>query len=407
MLQRSLTVPDTANANLQNQINISIIFNYLCASGTAYRAQIARDMGMSAPAVSRAIEKLLKDNYLIESGKVRMGNGRKAAQVSLNAGRGRIVGIDLLSDPVKVAISDFAGNLLYSRDGPPVDEESDFSTFVISAIGDALAAFPEEAGTKPAPVLAIGIGIPAVVDQATGRIVSASLYRNLAPSRFREEIAERFGAPVFVENISNLAAIGEWKRGVGRDARNLLFIEVSNGIGAGVILDGNLYRGHSGSAGEIGYFLTRPEALGHDSSKKGYLESIASLAALRAAASGLAERGLLPSGPDPAAALFLAASGGNEHAIGVIGEALRHLALSIVNLMILLNPEIVVLGGSVFELPGAEELLARPLMDEILRNYPFEPAILKRTALGSRASVIGALQYALDSLLVHAHPYRL
>ena len=75
--------------------------------------------------------------------------------------------------------------------------------------------------------------------------------------------------------------------------------------------------------------------------------------------------------------------------------------------MILLNPEIVVLGGSVFELPGAEELLARPLMDEILRNYPFEPAILKRTALGSRASVIGALQYALDSLLVHAHPYRL
>ena len=196
MLQRSLTVPDTANANLQNQINISIIFNYLCASGTAYRAQIARDMGMSAPAVSRAIEKLLKDNYLIESGKVRMGNGRKAAQVSLNAGRGRIVGIDLLSDPVKVAISDFAGNLLYSRDGPPVDEESDFSTFVISAIGDALAAFPEEAGTKPgAPSWPSASASPPSSirprDASSAR-ASTGISR---PSRFREEIAERFGAP--------------------------------------------------------------------------------------------------------------------------------------------------------------------------------------------------------------------
>ncbi len=401
-LQRSLTVPDTANANLQNRINSSIIFNYCRTHGVAHRAQIARDLRISAPAVSRAVERLFREGYLIESEKVRIENGKMAAQVSINAERGIIIGMDLLSDPVEIAVSDFAGAILHSRKGPPLDEEADYPTFIIQAVEACLESFKREAR-----ILALGIGVPAAVDPADGHILSAGLYKNVAPAGFRERIIERFGAPVYIENISNLAAIGEWKRGVGQGSRNMLFVEVSNGIGAGIILDGDLHRGIQGSAGEIGYFLTQSEALGHDSSRKGCLESIASLGALRKRALELASAGLLAPGPDPLASLCAAAEAGNAAAGEAIAEAVAHLAVAVVNIMILLNPEIVVIGGGCCEHPETEAMIARPLIEAVLRNYPFQPANVRLASLGSRTSVIGALQFALDSLVVQAYPYRL
>jgi predicted NBD/HSP70 family sugar kinase len=405
--QRSLTVPGTANSNLQNRINISIIFNYIRSHAVAYRAQIARDLGISAPAVSRAVEKLLRDGYLIESEKVQIENGKKAAQLSINAGRGCIIGVDILTDPIEIAISDFSGTVLYSHKGPDMDEEADLTEFLGSALDEGILAFRKESGKGNARILAIGIGVPAVVDPISGGILSASLYKNLESSAFREEISKRYDTPVFVENISNLAAIGEWKRGVGQGARNMVFIELSNGIGAGIILDGDLYRGAVGSAGEIGYFITQPKGLGHDNARMGFLESVSSLGAMRERAEYLALSREASTGIDPISSLCEAASSGEEGASAVLRESVGHLAVAIVNIMVLLNPEIVVIGGSVCELPGAESLIARPLIAEILRNYPFQPADVRLTSLGARASVFGALQFALDSLIVHSYPYRL
>jgi hypothetical protein len=138
---RSLTVPDTANANLQNRINISIIFNYLRDQGSAYRAQIARDLGLSAPAVSRAIEKLRIDSYVIESEKRPVENGKRAAHISINADRGCVLGIDLLADPVEIAVSDFAGTILSSCTGRQKPTGMDFSAYLLRSIEDSLTEF--------------------------------------------------------------------------------------------------------------------------------------------------------------------------------------------------------------------------------------------------------------------------
>ena len=404
--QRGLAVTDTANSNLQNQINISIIFNYIKSQGSAYRAQIARHLGISAPAVSRAVEKLLRDGYLTESEKTRGESGRKATQFSINAERGCIIGIDILTDPIEIAISDFSGKMQYSRKGPPMDEEADLTEFLRNAIDGAYVAFQEDVGPKCAKILAIGIGVPAVVDPISGKILSASLYKNLADSDFSERLREHYGIPVFVENISNLAAIGEWMLGAGRGVRNMVFFELSNGIGAGMILDGDLYRGASGSAGEVGYSITNPGGLGHESSRWGYLESVASLEALRE----WGEReGYGASGPesDTISSLCEASSAGDTKARAIIREFIGHLTVTIVNIMALINPEIVIIGGNICELDGAESEIARPLIEEIQRNYPFLPATVRLTSLGSRASVLGALQFALDSLVVHSYPYRM
>jgi N-acetylglucosamine repressor len=402
---RSLKVPDTANSLLQNRINISIIFNYLRDHGVAYRAKLARDLGISAPAVSRAIEKLLKDEYVIESERVKVENGKKAAQVSVNSERGYVIGIDLMADPIKIAISDFGGVLRDTYLPAPFANDSDFSGYLIGAVDSALRAFERKSKKRKSRVLAIGIGVPAVVDPQTGAILSASLYQSIATSNFADKLGDRFKIPVFIENTSNLSAIGEWKRGIGRSARNLVFIEVGNGIGAGIILDGDLYRGAHGAAGEIGYFITEPEGLDYDSSKTGYLESHSSLEALQLFGSG-GDGGA--GGPYPAATgLFREALAGSAEALGKLEDARRHLSVAIINLILLLNPEMVVIGGAMCELPDAIDLVLNPLIEEVARGCPLMTTTLRLASLGANASLIGAVQFTLDSLIVHAYPYRL
>lgn len=405
MQQRSLTVPDTANALLQNRINISIIFNYLRDHTDSHRARIARDLGISAPAVSRAVDKLLKDEYVIESEKVKLASGKRAAQIKVNAERGFIVGVDLLSDPIRLAISDFMGVVHDSWVATPGCDTATFPEHLVATIDSCLQAFRNKSERPNLRILAIGIGVPAIVDPRTGAILNASLYERISDSNIHDRISEHFGIPVFIENTANLAAIGEWKRGVGRNAGNLVFLEISNGIGAGIILDGDLHRGAQGAAGEIGYFITDVAGLGYNSSKIGYLESRASLEAFQLFCRSAAGA---PAGlPASVSSLFQAAATGTEDALRVIQEAVKHLAVAVVDTILLLNPEMVILGGEVCELPEAYTLLLKPLIDEVRSNYHFTPTDIRLASLGANASLIGAVQFALDSLIVHTYPYRL
>jgi predicted NBD/HSP70 family sugar kinase len=403
--QRSLRVSNPANSLLQNRINISIIFNYLRDHGASYRARIARDLGISAPAVARAIEKLLNDEYVIESERIQMENGRKAAQVSVNAERGYIIGVDLLADPIKLGISDFGGTFLATLPGLPKDPAMDFIEYLIASIDVALKGFCKKTLRKKARVLALGIGVPAVVDPQSGAILYANYYEKFIQSNFYERLVEHYSFPVFIENTANLSAIGEWKHGVGRGTRNLVFIEYGNGIGAGIIFEGDLYRGAQGAAGEIGYFVTAPDGLGYEDSTIGYLESKASLECMYR--SGGVESGLEGNGYPNATSLFEAARSGDETALGIIRIALKHLTVAIVNILLLLNPEMIIIGGATCELPGADLLILNPLIDEVRRCYPFAPAPIYLASIGANACLVGSVQFALDSLVVHAYPYRL
>ena len=403
--QRSLRVSKPANSLLQNRINISIIFNYLRDHGASYRARIARDLGISAPAVARAIGKLLNDEYAIESERIQMENGRKAAQVSVNAERGYIIGVDLLADPIKLGISDFSGTIRDTFLGLPKKQAEDFTAYLIASIDAALDDFQRKDPEKKARILALGIGVPAVVDPRTGAILYANYYENFMQSDFYERLVEHYPFPVFIENTANLSAIGEWKQGVGRGARNLVFIEYGNGIGAGIIFDGDLYRGAQGAAGEIGFFVTAPDGLGYDGSTIGYLESKASLESMYRR--GGMESGIAEVGYATAASLFDAARSGDEKANGIIKTAIKHLTVAIVNILLLLNPELIIIGGASCELPGADALILNPLIDAVRKYYPFAPAPIHLASIGANACLVGSVQFALDSLVVHAYPYRL
>jgi len=407
---RSLHVGGTANANLQNRINISIIFNYLRESGPLYRAQIAKHLRLSAPAVSRAIESLIDEGYVLETEKVRIENGRKAARLSVNSEKGYVIAVDLMRKPIRIAVSDFSATILAEYDCFEMKDEIDVEALLVEEIRRVCRL-----GRNPADLTAICIGIPAVVD-ASGSITSAYLYSNLHNKDLNLALGKVFNVPVFIENVANLSALAESTYGAGVGVDNFVFIEVSNGIGAGVIIDRNLYRGKHGGAGEIGYSITGRESLGYQGNSKGFLENYASIEALRDKAIDAVGRNgkslmLALAGGEAAAitpaVVCLAAMQGDEPAIEVVTEIAELLAVTLSNMSVVLDPERIIVGGDICRLPGTEELFLAPLRRMLGRIIPFEAPQIVRSELHEKAVVVGATHMAVESLLVGMYPYKI
>ncbi|HXK37394.1 MAG TPA: helix-turn-helix domain-containing protein, partial [Candidatus Paceibacterota bacterium] len=122
---KALRVSTTINANKQNEINTSIIFHYLCANKNVYRARIAEELGISAPAVSRAIGHLIADGFVVEAGRITTNKGKKATELCVNTGRGIVIGLDLIKSPTRIAISDFQGTIIGKRPGFTLGDTTD------------------------------------------------------------------------------------------------------------------------------------------------------------------------------------------------------------------------------------------------------------------------------------------
>jgi predicted NBD/HSP70 family sugar kinase len=412
----TVTIGGTANANVQNQINISIVFNYLKGHGATYRAEIARGLGLSAPAVSRAVEQLMEQGYVIESGTGVTDSGKKVTEISINGRKGTVVAVDLLKGEAKFAIYDLSGERIYSRKGPRLSEAERLEEALISQLEQLFLEAEKETeaseeSTSLPPVKAICLGIPAAVDVETGRVTGASLYEDLRELNLKEIVEKRFDVTCFVENDVKLAALAENRLGQGKRHRNLVYIDINDGIGAGIILDNRIVRGAAGLAGEIGYFLTSPGDLDHPSVGRGNLERRASVEALGRAAAEAIEHGVETSiAPDRsgvvrAREVYQAALKGDRFAVSLIEESVNYLALAAVNLALMINPEIIVVGGDIYDMPGVKELFLDPLAKRLTTVLPFSAPEVELSSLGSEACLLGASMFAGESLLSGKYPF--
>jgi predicted NBD/HSP70 family sugar kinase len=221
-------------------------------------------------------------------------------------------------------------------------------------------------------------------------------WRNLP---LKEILTNRFDIPVYVDNDVNLTALGEWGFGAGQGVENLVCISVGTGIGAGIIIGGNLYRGHNHSAGEIGYLLPGVSFLRRNYDEFGALEGLASGAGITGRARQLLqERGkAIPPEGLTAAATFEAARQGESWAQQVVDETVEYLALAIANVSALLDPEIVVLGGGVSR---SADLLIEPILGCLQGSIPSVPKLIA-SPLGRRAAVMGAIMLVLNATSDH------
>ena len=240
-----------------------------------------------------------------------------------------IVGVDLGGTQVRLAIADQAGVITSVSRAATPELAGPQGTIAW------LAAEVRRLGPGRRP-LVVGVGVPGPCDPGTGVLINppnlAGWPRNLPFGRL---LAEALGAPVHLENDANLAALAELRRGAGRGVGNLVYVTWSTGIGAGLILGGQLYSGPHGSAGEIGHMVLDPAGPLCSCGTRGCTEAYAS-------GSAIARR----TGR-PAAEVFAAALRGEREALEVVQDAAGMVGLALMNLANLVDPELIVMGGGI------------------------------------------------------------
>jgi glucokinase len=275
---------------------------------------------------------------------------------------------------------------------------------LLDAAADAVREAEHLAGGE---VEAVGFGIPSLIDARTGRSV-VSVHLPLLDSPFADLMSERLGLPVFADNDANLAMLAEHRAGAARGANHALMLTVGTGIGGGLVINGELYRGAVGAAGELGHVtiaLDGPRCHGN-CPNRGCLEALASGTALAREALRIArerhDSGLalaLAQGRELAGPLVTElAHDGDPAALEAIELVGQRLGVGIASLVNIFNPEVVVIGGGVI---GAGELLLAPARAEVARRAlpPSRDEVrIVAARFGVEAGMIGAAVYALERL---------
>jgi predicted NBD/HSP70 family sugar kinase len=367
--------------SLLRAINERSLLELIRRDGAMSRAEAARRSGLSKPTVSQALSGLEDAGLVHQSGRARGPKGPGAVVYSLNPESGWVVGIDVGSHWVRAALADITGTVRARR-----DERTQRTTAAtvgqISALAHGLA---RERGIDWARVTHATVGLPGVLDPSATHLV---LSPNLPGGKqgLLEAISAELGPKVTFQNDVNLAALGERARGVGRGVDSFVFLWVGTGIGLGIVVDGQLYRGASGAAGEIAYLPVGPGDP-HDPAyrRRGQLEESAAAAAVR----GLARDHGLRAAPK---SVFAAARRGEPAALAVVEEIAGRIALAIAAVVPVLDPALVVLGGGIAGNGG--DLLHAPIERELHRISPFRPR-LAVSALGDEVVLHGAVATAL------------
>ena len=302
-------------------------------------------------------------------------------------------GVDVGGTKIAGGVIDEDGNILEELrvESPATDSE---------AIEEAIAGLVAQLATRH-EIRAVGVGAAGYVDKSRSVVMFAP---NIAwrDVNLKAELEERVQLPVVVENDANAAAWGEFRYGAGADAEDLLLVTVGTGVGGGLVLDGELYRGAFGVGAEIGHMRVVPDGILCGCGNHGCFEQYASGSALvrgaRAAAAGgsLLARGLLDrAGGDPGKItgplITEAARDGDPFAIEQLGVLGKWLGEGIASLAAILDPAVVVIGGGVSE---AEELLLGPTRAAFGTQLPgrgHRPTLqIRKAQLGNRAGLIGA-----------------
>jgi predicted NBD/HSP70 family sugar kinase len=377
-------------------INRSTVLDLIRQQSPIARSEIARKLSMGLPTVVRIVDELLCEDLVRSLGTTESTGGRPRPLLAFNGEAYAVVGIDLGGDTMFGAVADLAGHVGYEveqpRNGGGPEGNLDQLCHLISLILEA----PRPAGQR---VRGIGIGAPGITYSPEGVVAWApSLGWHDLP--LQEILARRFDLPVFVENDVKLEALGEWGFGAGVGLRSLVYITMGTGIGAGIIIDGALYRGGPNqSAGEIGYLPPGVGSLGRHYERFGALESLASATSLVERASHLlAEQGgSPPDGKLRTEDVFAAARRGEAWARQAIAEIVDYLSLAVASVSCLLDPHLIVLGG---DAAGAADLFVAPILKRLEGVLLFAPHLIA-SSLGRRAAVMGATMRVLNGTTAH------
>lgn len=359
--------------------NREAVIRAVLARGPVSRAELSQHTDLSKPTISAIVEELFDEGWLVEAGRSRGSVGRVATLYALNGRHGRVIGIDVGRTEVRAAAADLAGHDLDELVEQTASADADALLGQLERLARRLA------GGEGDTVRALAVATPGVLDPVSGALELAMNIPALAEVHLRADLSERLGVPVLVENDVNMAVVGERWRGLADGVRDAVFLSLGTGVGMGIIADGELQRGHRGAAGEIAYLPFGTDPRDPANQRRGPFEEAVS-------ADGLVRRHAAAGGDAADARTVLTrAEAGDGPALRVVREVARDVALAIVAVSAVLDPQLVVVGGSV----GSHRLL----FDEVAGTVPSltaRPPTVVASATGDRASLYGALAVALQ-----------
>lgn len=404
-LKSPLTLKPTADQGVVRRINTAILLDLLRRFAPLSRAELAARSGLNRSTVSLIINGLIAEGFVQETELQNPRIGRPGMQLVLNPDAGCAVGVDLGVDFIAVILTDFTANVLWRRrvDSDPAEDQARILERAINLTADAVEA-GLGLGLRP---LGIGLGAPGLVDLQEGRLIFAPNLR-WSDVPLRLIWSQHFALPVFVENEANAAALGEYYFGAARGVENFIYLSAGIGLGGGVVIDGRLFRGSQGYAGEIGHMTVDPQGELCGCGRRGCWETqVGPLAVLRRVRQTL-ETGApsylieLSGGDLSRLSMELvvqAARGGDPVALQALNDVARSLETGITNLIHIFNPEMIVLGGA---LNLAADFLLKQIeagVHESALKPPGELIRFAASAHGADAGVMGAAALVLDDIL--------
>ena len=385
--------------NFVRELNKTRVLNAIRAGRIISRAEIAQQTGLSRSTVSAIVDQLLASDLIRERGAGLSRGGRRPILLEFNPRAGFVAGLDIGATHLLTVVADLEATSLVTLEEPfsiAVGPEKGLAQ-VVHMIDVAL----EQAAIPHSHVFGVGVAVPGPVDYTAGTVVAPPIMPGWDRAPIRDRLQATLDVPVYLDNDANLGALGEYTYGAGKNVANLAYIKAATGIGCGLIVDGHIYRGQRGYAGEIGHLTIDENGPPCRCGSFGCLESMASAEAVVRRAEAAIQAGQKTSlrqtqGQLTLAAIAHAASTGDALSRQLFEEAGRHIGVALAGLVNLLNTGLVVIGFGVDE---ARDWLLDPVQRTVqarTMNGAAADARIMPGQLGRKAVAVGAVALVLQ-----------
>ncbi|MGG1615212.1 ROK family protein [Paenibacillus sp. NRS-1782] len=380
----------TGDQALVKKLNKSIVLERIRLHAPLSRAQLSSQTGLNKATVSNLVAELITDGLVYETGLGESSGGRKPLMLLFNSRAGFVLGIEVSVQYIKGALTDLAGTIETELTFPLAQHDP---AFVMEQIQRLVQELMQTVPPSPHGIVGMGLGVPGMVDESGTVLFAPNLGWEEVP--LRQQLEEELGLPVVVDNEANVGAQGELYYGMDSDyrqlVRDLVYISAGSGIGAGIIIDGKLYQGAWGYAGETGHMSIDWNGRLCSCGSRGCWELYASEKAYTA-----------PTLPLPAhstAELLPFARQGDTNTLSVFRDIGRYLGVGITNIVNSLNPGMLIIGGPLAEARPWLEQSMREVIDERALPYHRRQLQIRFSTLGSRSTMLGAAYAATAPFL--------
>ena len=389
-----------ANQNIKNFNKHSAVDLIRFATTGISRTDLADQMGLTRAAVTLIVTDLLDNGVILEAESRATPNGRPPVVLEINPKRGLVAAVDMGSTHVNIALADFSAKIVEEislpfdiKQGPQV---------CLAEVRRILQELLDRYGISISQIMAVGIGVPGPVIKDAGMVVSPPIMPGWDGYPIRKTLEKEWGCPVSLNHDAELGALGEWAYGAGRGEKNLAFIKVGSGVGAGLIINQQIYGGTTGSAGEIGHITIDENGPLCTCGNHGCMEAFAGGNAIALQARKIVESGKrtllsnIPMENLTAQEVAESARRGDLPSQEIIMRAGTFIGIAIAGLVNLFNPGAVIIGGGVAQ---AGDLLTTSIRQAVRERslHASEQSVHITTAmLGQRSSLIGATVQAIN-----------